>query len=131
MSLSALPLPVLLAVAALAAAAMIRVWVPLMSTREQKIKVCAAAAVLLLGLGAFGGAKAGWSPRQILLYYAVMALSFAAGPLGQREKVRKVARREAEDGASKENQMPPLLFLQWFGSMGALFLLVGRLFDVS
>ncbi|MFE3743319.1 hypothetical protein [Streptomyces sp. NPDC059134] len=131
MPLSALPLPVLLALAALAGAAMIRVWVPLMSTREQKVKICVAAALLLVALGGFGAAKAGWSARQILLYYSVMALSCAVGPLGHREKVREVARREDEEGASKENQMPPLLVLQWFGAMGALFLLVGRFFDLS
>ncbi|MEW1723351.1 hypothetical protein [Streptomyces sp. NPDC093109] len=129
MPLSSIPVPLLIVVALLSAAAFVGLWAPLMATREQKVMIGLAALAVFAGLGAFGGAKAGWSFRQILLYAAVIALSFAVGALGHRERIRQVARREADEGPSKENQMPGLLMLQLFGTMGALFYLTGKLFE--
>ncbi|AXG80104.1 hypothetical protein [Streptomyces paludis] len=127
MELSSIPLPVLIVVVALAAAVFLRAWIPLMDTREQKVKIGVAAALGLVAMTVAGVGKFGWPLKTALAYYTVLIISFAIGTLGHGKQIRAVASREAEEGPSKENQMPGLMMLQLFGVMVLLFFVCGKL----
>ncbi|MFE3829718.1 hypothetical protein [Streptomyces sp. NPDC059092] len=114
---------------ALSAALFVRLWVPLMDTKEQKVKIGVAAAAGLIAISVGGVMKFGLPLKTALAYYAVIIVSFAIGALGHSASIRAVATREAAEGPSKENQMSGLLIIQIFAVMVALFFLGGWLFE--
>ncbi|MFD5747082.1 hypothetical protein [Streptomyces sp. NPDC127033] len=129
MQLSSIPLAVVIIVVVLAVTLFVRVWVPLMDTKEQKVKIGVAAAAGLVAINVGGVVKFGWPLKTALAYYAVIIVAFAIGALGHSTSIRAVASREAAEGPSKDNQMSGLLIIQIFAVMVALFFLGGWLFE--